>query len=82
MGLTMTVCSFKEQPPEVLLHLEAFIEVHGQNVYWWGTSDSPNTDCRGIQIDKHHWLVMTPYLKGDLGLFIQVLHSDVVGPDD
>ena len=81
MGLTMTICSFKEQPPEVLLHLEAFIEVHGQNVYWWGTSDSPNQGCRGIQVAKYHWLVMTPYLKGTM-FFIQILHSDVVGPDD
>ena len=77
----MTTCHFKQQPPETLLHLEAFIEVHGQNVFWWGTSDSPNTDCRGIRIDDNHWLVMTPYCKGD-DVFIQVLPSDVVGPDD
>ena len=77
----MSICTFKSQPPEALIHLEAFIEVHGQNVFWWGTSDSPNTDCRGIQIDSCRWLVLTPYLKGNPE-FIQVLDSSLVGPDD
>ena len=77
----MTPCTFKEQLPETLLHLEAFIEVHGQPVFWWGSADSPNTDCRGIQIDQRHWLVMSPYLKGNPE-FIQVLDSSLVGPDD
>ena len=79
--MTEHICQFKDQPPQVLLNLEAFLEVHGQNVFWWGTADSPNTDCRAIRLDEYRWLVMTPYLKGDAE-FIQVLPSDLVGPDD
>ena len=72
-----TTCQLGDQPPEVLLQLEAFLEVHGQDVYWWGTSDSPNWGCHAIRLPEQEWLVMTPWLKGESG-FIQVLPDSVV----
>ena len=76
----MTLSVFGTPDTKTLLHLEAFLEVHGEWIYWWGTSDSPNTGCWGVQLDEDSWLVMTPYLKGDSG-FIQIIDAERVGPD-
>lgn len=76
------MAGFSHRDHETLLRLEALIQAHGESVYWWNTSDSPNMGCYGIRLDMAFWLVMSPQFKGDAGLFITIVPDSLVGPDD